>query len=308
MHIVIVGPGALGCLLAATLHRGTTTTADRISLLDYNENRADRMNSQGIHYERQGITTRFTLPAYSNPLEVDRADALFICVKSYDVEETLDFCAPLMADDCLLIFMQNGIAHLKYRSVSKGAAAVFATTTEGSTYLGPGHVLHAGAGQTRLGFLDSPRPEHSLLLPRIVERLQAGGMKAGITESILTGIWRKLFVNVGINALTVIHDCKNGELLQIPEARKQMRQAINEAITVGEFENICVESALENTENVCRATAGNISSMLQDVRRKRKTEIDAINGMIVKMAGIHGLATPTNSSLVERVKEIEARY
>jgi 2-dehydropantoate 2-reductase len=308
MHIVIVGPGALGCLFGATLLRGTADTTDTVTLLDYNKSRTEILNAQGLLYEKDGSATRFLIRTVCNPAQIDNADALLICVKSYDVDETLAFCAPLINNDTLLVFLQNGISHLKHRTHSQGTASVFATTTEGSTSLGPGHVRHAGEGTTSLGFLDPPGETQRLLLPRMVERLQAGGINAVCTETILTGIWTKLFINVGINALTVIHNCRNGELLEIPRAREQMHKAVSEAKVVAGFEDILIDAPLQKTEDVCRATARNISSMLQDVRKKRRTEIDAINGMIVLMARRHGIATPMNSYLIERIREIEARY
>ncbi len=307
MHIVIVGPGALGCLLASLLQRGTAAN-DTISLLDYNRDRAELLNSQGILYEKDGSTSRFDIRAFSDPAAIKQPDALLICVKSYDIDKTLSFCAPLLQKKVLLVFLQNGIAHLQYRSRAEESAIVFATTTEGSTNLAPGHVRHAGAGKTFLGFLDTPNTEQCRLLSQLVTRFRNGGLQTSKSDSILIGIWTKLLINVGINALTVVHNCTNGELLQKPSIKLRMEQAIAEAVAVAQCENISISTPLENAESVCRATAANISSMLQDVRKKRKTEIDAINGAIITKAQQYTLKAPVNTYLVQRVKEIESRY
>jgi 2-dehydropantoate 2-reductase len=307
MHIVIVGPGALGCLLATLLQRGIAAN-DTISLLDYNEDRADLLNRRGILYEKDGITSRFSIHAFSDPAAIEQPDALLICVKSYDIDRTLSFCAPLLQKDVLLVFLQNGIAHLQYRRYAQGSAAVFSTTTEGSTNLAPGHVRHAGAGRTFLGFLDTPNAKQCQLLAQLVALFRRGGLETSASDLILEVIWTKLLINVGINALTVVHNCANGELLQKPSIKMQMEQAIGEAVAVARCENIRISTPLENVENVCLATAANISSMLQDVRRERKTEIDAINGAIIAKAQHYTLAAPVNTYLVQRVKEIESRY
>jgi 2-dehydropantoate 2-reductase len=307
MHIVIVGPGALGCLLASLLQRGITET-DTITLLDHNAERTALLNSRGVLYEKDKVTSRFILPAFSDPSVIQPPDALLICVKSYDIEKTLAFCAPLLNANTLLVFLQNGIAHLQHQTHSQKTAAAFAITTEGSTNLAPGHVRHAGVGRTFLGFLASPDKEQRQRLSQLVTVLQKGGLEACETGSILSRIWTKLLINVGINALTAVHDCTNGELLQNPLIKMQMQQAIAEAVEVARCENIQIRAPVQNAENVCRTTAENISSMLQDVRRKRKTEIDAINGAIAVKAENYGLSTPVNTFLVQRIKEIERSY
>lgn len=307
MHILIVGPGALGGLLASMLTMGKKV-GDTISLLDYNRSRAEEISRHGLRYDKNGATKNFQIEAFANPNDIDRVDAVFLCVKSYDVEKSLQFCSPLLHHDCLVIFMQNGIAHLNQEKHAGDATTVFATTTEGSTCYGPGHIFHAGVGSSFLGFQNAPPPTHLLLLSKVVERMRSGGMTATITESIRTKIWAKLFINVGINALTVIHDCSNGDLLTIPEAQQQMLAAIEETKAVATAEKILVSTPFEDTIGVCKATAKNISSMLQDVRKERKTEIEAINGEVVSLAQHHGLEAPMNAQLVQKVKEIEKRY
>lgn len=308
MHIVIVGPGALGCLLAALLHKGRKNSEPTVSLLDYDAQRAKLINSRGLIYEKDGQTQNFKVPASCQPKAIKGADVLLICVKSYDVEKTLRFCTPLIGPETLLVFMQNGIAHLQYRSSINHKPSAFATTTEGSTSLGQGHVRHAGAGTTFLGFLDAPNDRDSGRLTSLIDAFKRDGMQAQSTESIREKIWAKLFINIGINALTVIHNCTNGTLLGLPQAREQMRLAIEEAQKVADYEQIEVYRPLQNTEAVCRATSENISSMLQDVRRQRKTEIDAINGAIVDLARDRGIAVPQNISLIEQINTIERRY
>ncbi len=307
MHILIVGPGALGGLLASILTMGKRDS-DTISLLDYNQTRAQEINRNGLRYEKDGNTRIFNVEVFADPNNIGHVDVLFLCVKSYDVEKSLRFCAPLLHHDCMVIFMQNGIAHLSQEKHVGAASAVFATTTEGSTCYGFGHIFHAGVGTSFLGFQSTPSPEQSQLLNTVVERMRSGGMTAAITASIRTRIWAKLFINVGINALTVIHNCRNGDLLTIPEAQDQMCLAIEEAKEVAACENIEVSDPLGDTINVCRATARNISSMLQDVRKQRKTEIEAINGKIVSLAQHHGLTAPTNMHFVQQIREIERKY
>jgi len=304
MHIVIVGPGALGCLLAASLRKGSSAK-DTISLLDYNAERAALINTQGILYRQGEAETAIPIRAYSDPALIEEADALFLCVKSYDVEKTIGFCRPLLNPETLLIFMQNGIAHLSFDKMAGEAVTVFGTTTEGATNIGPGHVLHAGSGVTYLGFLDKPSAIQEDLLNEITLRLQGGGTVAHCSTNILQRIWNKLFINIGINALTVIHDCRNGELVGNSDARADMEDAIAEAHNVAAAKNIAISLSIDDVLDVCHGTEHNISSMLQDIRKGRQTEIDAINGAIVDFARPLKISVPANASLVRRVKQIE---
>ena len=142
-----------------------------------------------------------------------------------------------------------------------------------------------------------------------VSCLQAGGLSVAAAENILDRLWGKLFVNVGINALTAIHDCCNGDLLSLPEAGAEMEAAVREAWNLAVAKGITVAGdPYAITLEVCRATAANISSMRQDVLKKKRTEIDAINGAVVREAARLGIPVPVNESLVRRIKEIEGRY
>ncbi len=134
-------------------------------------------------------------------------------------------------------------------------------------------------------------------------------MQTSLTTNILTKLWGKLFVNVGINALTATLDCKNGELLHLADARTRMHAAILEAIEVARAKGIDIlGDPIEVAESVCQKTAGNVSSMLQDIRKKRRTEIGAINGAVVAFGKEHVIETPENTLLMNQVKGLENTF
>jgi 2-dehydropantoate 2-reductase len=309
MRFVIVGPGALGCLVGAKLAEAVAGTDDALWILDHDAKRADHINREGILYEKFGRQKRYSVDACADPTMIGGADVLFLCVKSYALGATLEFCRSLLQPRTLLIFMQNGIGHLDLRDRVGDATPAFGCTSEGATSLGAGHTRHAGDGSTFLGFLDRQDAASGDLLVKTVSRLQAGGLSVSVSDDIRTRLWAKLFVNVGINALTAIHDCKNGELLSIAEAESEMQEAVGEAQRLAVAKGIPIEhDPFQATVAVCRATAQNISSMRQDVLKKRRTEIDAINGAVVREALQYGIATPVNDSLVRRIKKIESDY
>lgn len=311
MHYLLVGPGALGSLLYSLISSGSPE-GDRFTILDYNKDRAEFLAERGIVYHKDDSTRRVVADVISDPgqlNECNHVDVVLLCVKSYDVKNSLQYCDPILSDRTLLLFMQNGIAHLDLPDCPYRAAAAYGTTTEGATLLRPGHVRHAGSGETFIGFLTEPNDHFRNLLAKTRDVFLAGGLRVQLTDDILTRIWAKLFINVGINALTATLDCKNGELLDLSGVPERMKRAVEEAVQVAETKNIPVlKDPYLITRDVCKKTAANISSMLQDIHRKRRTEIDAINGAIVELGKELGIKTPENELLRKQVKELESTY
>lgn len=307
MHFVLVGPGALGCLLSSLL-ASTGSTEHRFTLLDHNSTRADELSSRGICYQHKAEKRQVRIHWSASPAETAAADVLILCVKSYDIANCLKFCGPILEPESLILFMQNGIAHLGVPGSGRYMCA-FGTTTEGATLLGPGKVNHAGKGLTQLGFLGPVTPKGENLLEETTALFNRAGLNTKIRDDILSRLWTKLLINTGINGLTATLGCTNGELLDRPEAMERMGLLIGEAQMVALKSNVKVpEDPLAITLDVCRKTHGNISSMLQDVRSGRRTEIDAINGAVVSHGRKLGLETPENAKLVHSVKKLEQSY
>ncbi len=309
MDIVLIGPGALGCLLASRLAGCDGNQHHRFTLLDHDATRATQLSSSGIQYEFGGEERKTLVAVRASASDAGSADVVINCVKSYDIAASLTLCRPLLGPITLLIFMQNGIAHLELHDHIGEATPAYATTTEGATRLGPGRVRHAGRGLTQFGFLAPVAAGAKTSLGCTVELFNNAGFTAQITDDILSRLWTKLLINVGINGLTALLDCPNGELLALPSACERMERLVGEACRVAERAGIEVPaSALELTREVCVKTAANISSMLQDVHARRRTEIDAINGAVAAEGKRLGVATPENDRLVRQIKELERTY
>ena len=308
MKIVLVGPGALGCLLASQL-AAASGPDHSIALLDHDGERAARLCARGISCEQDGQKRLTMIPVLGSAAEAGEAEVVISCVKSYDIPASLAFCRPLFGAQTLIIFMQNGIAHLDLGRATLPATPVYATTTEGATRLGPGMVRHAGRGLTQFGFLGPVSADAQERLHHMVELFDRAGLSASISGRILSRIWTKLLINVGINGLTAVLDCANGDLVGHPQAAPRMARLVAEGSEVARRAGVEVPAdALQRTLEVCSATDANISSMLQDVRAHRQTEIDAINGSVAAAGRRLGVATPENDLLVRQVKKIESTY
>jgi len=308
MKIAVIGPGALGCLLAAHL-----SDCHEVWLLDHNPERAALLNRQGITFE-DGLDTRICrVRATAEPKIISSSDLTFLCVKAYRTETALKNSLPLINNTSMLIAMQNGIAHLPLLSkYIRNTVWALGVTTHGATLSGPGHIHHKGKGLTHIGLPPSQKAESANsreLLNQAAKILSESGIETGAVDNILDYVWNKLLVNAGINALTAIHNCPNGALLDSPEIAEDMAAAVLEGVAVAEKKGIkLAEDPVAMTKRVCQATAANISSMRQDVMAKRPTEINAINGALVREARRLGIAMPINEKLVRKILEIERKY
>lgn len=309
MKIVVIGPGALGCLLAASL--GIKSTGHEIWLLDRDQNRAAFLAKQGLTLEEADNQYSCRVNATADIKKIGQsADLFFLCVKTHDVENSLKHATPLFTENSLLVTFQNGIKHLDIVGKMCGhilwAAGI---TAQGATLVKPGHIRHGGQGLTRLGLLHNQKNTDMKRLQNVAALLTSADVKTEIVPNIIDHIWNKLLVNVGINPLTAILSCPNGQLIESAEAETKLTAAVLEAADVAHAKGIAIEEdPVAMTKQVCQATKNNISSMLQDVQKKRRTEIDAINGALVEEAHSLGIPAPVNEELVRKIKEIESTY
>ncbi len=305
MRVVIVGPGAVGCLFGAFLAR---KKAAEVWFLDKNPRRAGRIRESGIKVE--GISGEFNVKVNitAHPKEIKGCDLIIICVKSYDTEVAIKAIEPLMDKETNVLTLQNGLGNIEIIGEFVGRDRVLGgVTSHGATLLSAGHIRHAGKGDTVIGRMDG---KFSVAMRRIREIFNASGFNTRLSKDINSLIWSKLIINVGINAQTAITRLNNGRLTEFWGTREIMAIAVSEAVRVAKKKRIKLiyDDPIQKVESVCRATAGNVSSMLQDVLKQKKTEIDYINGAIVRQAKNYNLATPANLILTNFVKTIEAAY
>ncbi|MDP3143247.1 MAG: 2-dehydropantoate 2-reductase [Candidatus Omnitrophota bacterium] len=304
MKIAIVGPGAIGCLFAAFLSK----TGEEIWLLDKNGNRANLIHEHGIKIEGISGNWMAKVNASHQTERIKEADLIIVCVKSYDTKEAVLHAKSLVKPNSLILTLQNGLGNIEIISEVIGADKVIGgITNQGATLLDVGHSRHAGSGETVIGRIDGKIP---VQLRQIREIFNKSGLETRISRDIKGLIWSKLIINVGINALTAITRLNNGKLVEFEGTRKILRDAVSEAVKVAKKKRIKLiyDDPLAKVEAVCEATAANVSSMLQDVLKHKKTEIDFINAVIVREGQSLGIPTPVNSALVGLVKTAEQSY
>ncbi len=304
MKITIVGPGAMGCLFAAYLSKAK----QEIWLLDKNKSNAAKLNQQGIILEGVSGNWRAKVNSTADASQIGVSDLVIICVKSNQTKSAVISAKPLLAAGSKVLTLQNGLGNIETISDVVGSELVIGgVTSEGATLLDIGKIRHAGRGDTVIGRIDS---RSSAGMSGIREIFNKVGLNLKISRDIKSLLWSKLIINVGINALTAITGLKNGKLIDYEGTRRILRGAVTEATRIAKRKRIKLiyDDPLAKVEAVCEATAGNVSSMLQDVGRRKGTEIDFINGVIVRLGQELGIPVPVNSLLTDLVKTIESTY
>ncbi|MBM3254304.1 MAG: 2-dehydropantoate 2-reductase [Candidatus Omnitrophica bacterium] len=303
MKITIIGPGAMGCLLAGLLAK----SGNEVWLLDKNQNRADNIKKNGIRIEGK-TDLQIKIDITTEVGKIGKADLIIIAVKSYDTIQAALSVRSIINSATYILTLQNGIGNVEnIKNVLNNPNILGGVTSHGATLLGDGLLRHAGTGDTYIGRLDG---KSTTEVKTIAEIFNKSGIDTKISENIEGLLWSKLIINVGINALTAITRLNNGRLIEFEGTEGVLEKAVSEAILVAQKKNIKLiyNDPLERVKEVCRLTSANISSMLQDVLKKRKTEIEYINGAIVKEAEILGISVPVNEVLTNLVKTIESSY
>jgi len=304
MKIAIVGAGAMGCLYGGKL---SAVSSNEVYLLDVWKDHIDRINADGLSMEENGKELKYKdLTGATDPQQVGPCDLAVIFVKSTLTAQAVKSNKAVFGPETVALTLQNGLGNIELISSEIGRENVIAgTTAHGATMLGAGHMRHAGSGKTIIGELDGSRTER---LKKISSVLEAAGMETELSDNVMGLVWDKLLVNVGINALTGITKLENGKLLEYPGIEEIMGDAVAEGCAVAAAKNIKLgfDDPAEHTREVARATGANRSSMLQDILNGKKTEIDMINGAIVREGEALGIATPVNRVLSELIKYFQS--
>jgi 2-dehydropantoate 2-reductase len=304
MRITIVGAGAMGCLFGAYLFRA----GEDVALVDSWIEHVEALRRGGLRLQEGGELLTFRVPAYPAGEAIRPAELVLLFVKANHTRSTLEELPALLAPGGAVLTLQNGLGSGDLLSEALGADSVLVgVTAQGATRLGPAAIRHGGSGETIVGAF---RGEHPLL-GRAAETFSRAGLPARAVRDIRPLVWKKLAVNCGINALTALTGIRNGRVPEIPAAATLLRDAVAEVAAVGRAAGVELGEASELGEQVlavATATAENRSSMGQDVDRRAPTEIDFINGAIVREGERLGVATPVNAVFTRLVKTLEATF
>jgi len=303
VKIVVIGAGAMGSLFGGLL----AEQDNDVTLLDIWPEHVHAINTKGLQIEREGDLRTVKVHAAATPETIGKADLAIVFVKSTQTAQAAQTAAKLISATGMVLTLQNGMGNADILTETLGGGRVLAgTTAHGATLLEPGMIRHAGSGVTTIGLwqeADSTKAQAA------ADLFNGAGIETIVAADVRPLIWEKLLINVGINAITALTGIKNGQIIDFPAARRLSAMAVQEAVEVARGRGICVrDDAVDHVLAVARATAANRSSMGQDVDNRRQTEIDAINGAVVKYAQNAGLKVPVNETLTLLVETLQAHY
>lgn len=298
-RILIVGTGSMACLFAARL----SASGLPVTMLGSWQAGLEALRSYGVRLVESNGSENYYPVLVTNQLEdcIGSKWAL-VLVKAWGTARAARQLGECLALDGLALTLQNGLGNLEILADELGDARVaLGVTTYGANLIEPGLVRSAGEGVISL--TTSPKVE---ALGRILGEV---GFNIEYNNDPSALIWSKLVVNASINPLTALLNVPNGELLELPSARALMGNIALETTRIAGALGIHLpyHESVKIIEDVAGRTADNISSMLQDIRRGTPTEIEAINGAIVREADKLGEAAPVNRTIWQLVKAKEGR-
>lgn len=298
MEILVFGAGAIGSFLGGVLSkRNHVTLVGRPDHVNAIRQHGLKISGQTSMIAKPNATTR--VPRTPKP------EIVFVATKSYDTEAAMQSLAPF-GKTSLFVTLQNGFdnADVIARTASRIVAG---TTAQGVTFVGPGEVRHAGVGDTIVGSWSGVSESE---LVRLRDILADAGIVTELTSDIRTELWAKLAVNASINPLAALAGVPNGRVAKDKRLRSLAEAVCREAAAVAKASGARVEVAdvVQRTLNVARRTASNRPSMLQDLDRHRRTEIDAITGTVLRAADRLKIPVPLNEALYALVKAREGTF
>jgi 2-dehydropantoate 2-reductase len=302
MKIAIIGSGAMGSLFGGRL----SLAGEDVVLYDVFKEHVDKVNAEGLAIEDAGSgATTLTHPkASADPKATSDADVFIVFVKSTSTEEVAAQFAPLAGKKAIVLTLQNGLGNegilRRFFGLERTAAGV---TSQGATFVGPGRIRHAGKGPTHVCMADGANAR----LSPLAAALTAAGFETHVEQDVAGLVWSKLLINVGINALTAITGRPNGWLVESEETKALMASLVAEAAAVARAKGIRLtyDDPFSTVCDVARKTGANRSSMLQDFDRQRPSEIEFINGAIVREAAAAGIPVPVNETITRIIRAME---
>ncbi len=310
-HWHILGAGSMGCMWGSYL----AISQQPVTLMLRDSSKLETFQQEGgLQLETQGRCLPISVKAEIASESQAIVRHLLVTVKAQDTVPALKAIAHRLGKETSIILLQNGMGMTEAVQHFIPLAQLFVgTTTHGCYRKSQFHVVHAGWGQTWIGpaepsVFESVSTSEAQALSeekkqRILSSLRETGLQIQWEKAIEQRLWQKLGVNCGINALTALLDCQNGRLVEFPEGERLLNGICQEVEQLKHHLSIPREDPplYEMVRRVARQTTENYSSMHQDLHRGLKTEIDAINGYLLKRAEALSLDLPINRFLVDLI-------
>ncbi len=304
MNIHVLGAGALGCAIGGTL----AAAGSHVTLVARSREHVDAVNANGLVLrDADGNDRIIKVAAVTDARGLPPADLVIVLVKSFHTEAAIKGYKQAVGDNTIVMSLQNGLGHEEVLERAVGRAKLLAGKTYvGGVFLAPG-VVRAGV-KDKLTLIGEPDGGISQRVQRVAAEFERAGLKTTVSDNITGTIWDKLLVNTATGALAGITGLPYGPLYAVPELEATALAAVAEAMAVARAKG--VKLSIAEPIDAWRMAGAGLgpdfkTSMLQSLEKGSPTEIDFINGAVVREGDRLGIATPVNRTLVACIKGIE---
>jgi len=302
IRVAVLGAGSVGCYYGGMLARA----GHPVTLIG-RQPHVDAFATSGLRFEGLKFDERVDVEASTKAAAVRGAKLVLFCVKSTDTDAAARQIAPLIDADAVVVNLQNGVDNTERIRALVANPVVPAVVYVATEMAGPGHLKHHGRGDLVIGSLD--RKVTLDILQRVQRLFAAAGVPVTISGDVAAELWGKLVVNCAYNALSAITQLPYGKMIQGPGVREVMRDVVVETLAVAKASGVHLSpDILAKVYKIAEAMPTQYSSTAQDLARGKPTEIDHLNGFVVRRGEALGLQSPTNRALQALVKLLESKH
>ncbi len=295
MKFAVMGAGAVGCYYGGMLAR-----ADHEVTLIARPSHVAAIQAHGLRLQALTFDEQVPVHATTSPEGVAGADVVLFCVKSTDTETAGAAIRPHLAPHALVLSLQNGVDNAPRLAEVIGRPVTPAVVYVAAGMAGPGHVQHHGRGELVI----SPCPQ----APALVAACGQAGIGVTVSDQVLGDLWLKLVINCAYNALSALTRQPYAQLVQNPGIWEVMRDIERECLAVAAADGVRLPSETwPAIEAISRTMATQLSSNARDLMPDKPTEIDHLNGYVLRRAAVHGLQVPANRLLHTLVRALEGK-
>jgi 2-dehydropantoate 2-reductase len=302
-NVAVMGAGAVGCYFGAMLARAGA----RVRLIG-RPALVDAVTREGLRFEGVNFKGRITLSATSDPGGVADAGLVLFSVKSGDTDDAARAIAPHLAPGTVVLSLQNGVDNVERLRGNIANVVVPAVVYVGAEIPAPGVIRHNGRGDLVIGEF-GPSRIGDALVAKLAAYFAGASIPTRVSDNVEGELWWKLILNCAYNAVSALGRSRYGPMMAMPQVRQVMSEAVREIMALAKAKGVQIAMP-DPVEAVLRfgdAMPQAISSTAQDLQRGRPTEIDYLNGYVVRECDARGLPAPVNRTLYALVKLLELR-
>jgi 2-dehydropantoate 2-reductase len=302
--IAVVGAGAVGCYFGGMLARAGA----KVMLIGRRAH-VDAIRRDGLLLRSLDFRDYIPVGASEDMAAVGDARLVLFCVKSADTEDAARQMAPRLAADAVVLSLQNGVNNVERIRLHVKAPVIAGLVYAAAEMPAPGTVRHTGGGSLVIGRLNELRSgdqSGQRLLNEIAALFTGAGISVKISADIAVELWSKLVMNCAYNAISALTRAPYGRMVALPEIRAIMRETVDEVVQVARAKGVRLPGDMvEAAFRLADAMPTTLSSTAQDILKGKRTEIDHLNGYVVREGEALGIPTPANRTLNALVKLLE---